>query len=99
MNCILNISFNLISCSYGKPVDIWAIGCLICEMTSGRPVYEGKSDLDQLQKIKSSLGREAELQLDEMQRSNKQPYIKVMNKNYSLFSIMSNYYVIILFRY
>lgn len=46
-------------------------------MTSGRPIYEGKSDLDQLQKIKSSLGPVAEYQLDELQRSGKQPNVRV----------------------
>lgn len=46
-------------------------------MTNGRPVFEGKSDLDQLQKIKSSMGPIAEYQLDELLKSSKQPNLKV----------------------
>lgn len=49
----------------------------VCEMTNGRPVFEGKSDLDQLQKIKSSMGPIAEYQLDELLKSSKQPNLKV----------------------
>ena len=50
---------------------------MVCEMTCGRPLFEGKSDLDQLQKIKSSLGKIAEFQMDELQGSGKQLNVKV----------------------
>jgi len=73
-------------CPYGKPVDIWAIGCMVCEMTIGRPLFEGKSDLDQLQKIKSSLGQIAEFQLDELQKSGKQSNVKIMKQSNELFT-------------
>ena len=33
-------SFN--SCPYEKPVDIWAIGCIACELANGRPLFPGK---------------------------------------------------------
>jgi len=33
---------------YGKPVDIWAIGCMLPEMASGAPLFPGESDIDQL---------------------------------------------------
>jgi serine/threonine protein kinase len=76
-------------CPYGKAVDIWAIGCIVCEMTSGRPIYEGKSDLDQLQKIKNSLGSIAAYQMDELQRASKQPNIKV-NIKVSIILVVAN---------
>lgn len=50
---------------------------MVCEMTIGRPLFEGKSDLDQLQRIKSSFGQIGEFQLDELQRIGKQPNVKV----------------------
>ena len=33
---------------YGKEVDIWAIGCIIGEITDGDPLFPGESEIDQL---------------------------------------------------
>jgi cyclin-dependent kinase-like len=38
----------LLSNNYGKPVDIWAIGCILGELTDGEPLYPGESEIDQL---------------------------------------------------
>ena len=29
---------------YGKPVDIWAIGCIFVELLTGAPLFTGESD-------------------------------------------------------
>lgn len=34
--------------NYGKPVDIWAIGCIMGEITDGNPLFPGESEIDQL---------------------------------------------------
>ncbi len=34
-----------------KPVDIWAVGCIAAELASGKPLFAGNSDVDQLHKI------------------------------------------------
>lgn len=34
--------------SYGEAVDIWAIGCMLAEMSTGVPLFPGDSDIDQL---------------------------------------------------
>jgi len=34
--------------SYGKGVDIWAIGCMLAEMWNGMPLFPGDSDIDQV---------------------------------------------------
>lgn len=42
---------------YGKPVDIWAIGCIFAELMTGQPLYPGDSDIDQLFKIMKTQGK------------------------------------------
>jgi serine/threonine protein kinase len=34
--------------SYGKPVDVWAIGCMFAELCNGLPLFPGESDIDQV---------------------------------------------------
>jgi renal tumor antigen len=46
----------LTSGSYGASVDIWAIGCVMFEALTCRPLFPGKHQLDQLNKIHSVLG-------------------------------------------
>ncbi|XP_034180100.1 cyclin-dependent kinase-like 1 isoform X1 [Osmia lignaria lignaria] len=41
---------------YGKPVDVWAAGCLFAEMVNGDPLFPGESDVDQLYRITTALG-------------------------------------------
>eukprot|EP00042_Codosiga_hollandica_P049586 m.577999 g.577999 ORF g.577999 m.577999 type:complete len:440 (-) comp57916_c0_seq38:1632-2951(-) len=41
---------------YGTPVDVWAIGCVFAEMLTGRPLWPGRSDIDQLYHIIQTLG-------------------------------------------
>ncbi|XP_029938233.1 cyclin-dependent kinase-like 3 [Salarias fasciatus] len=41
---------------YGKPVDVWAIGCLLIETLTGQPLFPGDSDLDQIHHIVRCFG-------------------------------------------
>ncbi|KAM6894689.1 cyclin-dependent kinase-like 2 [Lycodopsis pacificus] len=41
---------------YGKPVDVWAVGCLLLEMLTGQPLFPGDSDLDQIYHIVRCFG-------------------------------------------
>ena len=36
----------LLSNVYGKEVDIWAIGCIMGEITDGDPLFPGESEID-----------------------------------------------------
>jgi len=44
------------STSYSAPVDLWAVGCIVSELWSLRPLFPGTSELDQLFKICTILG-------------------------------------------
>ncbi|XP_010484068.1 PREDICTED: cyclin-dependent kinase G1-like isoform X2 [Camelina sativa] len=41
---------------YSTAVDMWSVGCIMAELLSQKPLFPGKSELDQLQKIFSVLG-------------------------------------------
>ena len=42
--------------NYSAPIDIWAVGCIIPELFTGRPLFPGSSEIDQLHKLCSILG-------------------------------------------
>ncbi|PRP85489.1 Protein kinase domain containing protein [Planoprotostelium fungivorum] len=42
--------------TYGKPVDIWAVGCIMGELYTGKPVFPGESEIDQLYIIQKTCG-------------------------------------------
>jgi mitogen-activated protein kinase 1/3/mitogen-activated protein kinase 6 len=41
---------------YGKPVDIWSVGCIFAEMLRRKPIFPGKNTQHQLQLVISCLG-------------------------------------------
>ncbi|XP_041948800.1 cyclin-dependent kinase-like 3 isoform X3 [Alosa alosa] len=50
--------------NYSKPVDVWAVGCLIIEMATSNAFLTGSSDLDQVHKIVCKVGPLTRHQLD-----------------------------------
>ncbi|CAG5122455.1 unnamed protein product, partial [Candidula unifasciata] len=46
----------LIGASYGKAVDIWAIGCIMGELADGQALFQGETEIDQLFVIQKMLG-------------------------------------------
>jgi cyclin-dependent kinase len=41
---------------YSTQVDIWSVGCIFAEMSTGRPLFPGTSESDQLDRIFTALG-------------------------------------------
>ncbi|ESO99963.1 hypothetical protein LOTGIDRAFT_213120 [Lottia gigantea] len=46
----------LLGAPYGKAVDIWAIGCIMGELSDGQPLFPGESEIDQLYVIQKIIG-------------------------------------------
>uniref|UniRef100_A0A7S2JQ84 Protein kinase domain-containing protein n=1 Tax=Haptolina brevifila TaxID=156173 RepID=A0A7S2JQ84_9EUKA len=45
------------STRYGKAVDMWSLGCIFGEMLGGKPVFQGTSTLNQLERLCEVVGR------------------------------------------
>jgi mitogen-activated protein kinase 15 len=37
---------------YTKAVDMWAVGCILGEMLTAKPVFPGTSTMNQLEKVR-----------------------------------------------
>ncbi|XP_011352350.1 serine/threonine-protein kinase dyf-5 isoform X2 [Ooceraea biroi] len=44
------------STTYNSPIDIWAVGCIMAELYTFRPLFPGKSEIDEIFKICSVVG-------------------------------------------
>jgi len=44
------------STRYSTPLDIWSVGCIFTEMATGRPLFPGSGDQDQLLRIFKIMG-------------------------------------------
>lgn len=44
------------STSYSSPIDVWAVGCIMAEVYTCRPLFPGSSEIDEIFKICSVLG-------------------------------------------
>ncbi|GAX23152.1 hypothetical protein FisN_33Lh044 [Fistulifera solaris] len=52
---------------YGPAVDIWSVGCILAELFLGKPLFPGKTELDQFQLILNMMGTPADDTWDYMQ--------------------------------
>lgn len=44
------------SSHYNSPVDLWAVGCIMAEVYTFRPLFPGRSEVDEIFKICAILG-------------------------------------------
>jgi len=49
------------STTYNSAIDLWAVGCMIPELYTFRPLFPGSSEIDQLFKICAVLGTPIEV--------------------------------------
>ncbi|XP_067128508.1 cyclin-dependent kinase 11B-like isoform X1 [Centruroides vittatus] len=45
---------------YSTPIDMWSVGCIFGELLSMKPLFPGKSEIDQLNRIFKDLGTPSE---------------------------------------
>lgn len=50
----------LLASEYTKSIDVWSVGCILCELIGRKPIFTGKDHLDQIKKILSVLGTPTE---------------------------------------
>merc|ERR1719387_2102771 len=50
----------LLASEYTKSIDVWSVGCILCELIGRKPIFTGKDHLDQIKKILSVLGTPSE---------------------------------------
>ena len=82
------------STNYNSPIDIWALGCIMAELYTLRPLFPGSSEIDKLFKICTILGTPSKVR-DDFTCRNKQTmqrtvtsllfvYLSTINLQYSL---------------
>ena len=57
----------LLGCPYNTQIDVWSFGCVLFEMYTGQPLFNGKDPEDQLMKIVQLLGQPPESIKDQSQ--------------------------------
>ena len=62
---------------YTKAIDIWSIGCILCEMLTNQPLFPGNHYLEQLQLIFKVLGTPSPEDLSEIQNQRARDYRKL----------------------
>ena len=46
----------LLGMRYNQAIDVWSLGCILVELLTGQPLFSGKNEVDQMNKIVSILG-------------------------------------------
>merc|ERR1712056_3526 len=54
----------LLASEYTKSIDVWSVGCILCELIGRKPIFCGKDHLDQIKKILMVIGTPTEADLE-----------------------------------
>ncbi len=50
----------LLASEYTKAIDVWSVGCILCELVGRKALFTGKDHLDQIKKIIEIIGMPGE---------------------------------------
>lgn len=53
---------------YGRPIDMWSFGCILCELLTGYPIFPGENEVEQFLCIAEVLGPPPPRMVDECTR-------------------------------
>lgn len=70
----------LLGVPYDQAIDIWSLGCILVELHTGEPLFNGNSEFDQVNKIIETLGMPPSSLLDRGYKTNKF-FTKVATQN------------------
>lgn len=54
----------LLASEYTKSIDVWSVGCILCELIGRKPIFTGKDHLDQIKKILAVIGTPSEVDME-----------------------------------
>jgi len=54
----------LLASKYTNSIDLWSVGCILCELMGRKPIFTGKDHLDQVRKIVGIVGTPSDDELD-----------------------------------
>lgn len=74
------MGFNWLHRRYGPPVDLWSVGCILAEMITQHPLFDGDHAFDQLAKIINVLGTPSEIFLSKLNSPDAQNFITSLPK-------------------
>ncbi|KAG1170050.1 hypothetical protein G6F36_011981 [Rhizopus arrhizus] len=74
----------ILGMEYGLPIDMWSTGCILAELYTGRPLFPGENELDQLACIMQLLGVPNKKYLDRCTRK-KQFFEALKRSNHEAF--------------
>ena len=75
------------SSSYTFAVDMWAAGCILAELVSGRPLFPGSSAMDQLERIISYTGPLSPTEIESMDSTFTQTMLSNLSYSRPRFSL------------
>ena len=66
---------------YGPEIDMWSVGCILAELASGRPLFDGKDYVDQIARIHKVLGAPQQSVLDSISSDRAKVYVDSLPKS------------------
>lgn len=61
---------------YGTEIDMWSVGCILAELASGKPLFDGKDYVDQIARIHDVLGPPSEKVINRISSERARVYVE-----------------------